>query len=203
MNLFSVSVGAFQRHRNAVEAVIAQMCEREGTVFLKVDETAARGIVAPPTTSSPVVEFSSLVRQWGGDYMPDEQAIAECLGAHGSDSVLLIDASAFSYPVITRVTSHMRQVLFSQPTWPRAIAIVLREELLDASVNDMAAEFYLLPSRKSQREASAYAYRVHKVATFARLMQWSHGATGRAFVMRDRLRQRFNRFFKRDEADLV
>lgn len=203
MNLLSISTGAFARHRSAVETVIAELSAQRETLFIKIDEAAVSRIESPALSLIAAVELASLVRQWGGDYMPDEHAIADLLSRQDADSILLIEASAFSYPVIVRVTSHMRQVLFSQPVWPRAIAIVLRDELLDAAVNDMAGEFYLLPSHKSQREASAYAYRVHRVATFARVMQWSHGATARAFLMRDRLRQRLNHFFKRDEADLV
>lgn len=202
MNLFAISSVAFHQDRHAIDAVLDRLTVETGPVFLKVDAAAARGLKHKAETEAPATDLSTLVRQSGGDYVPDEEAISALL-LNADGEALVLDASAFNYSVVQRVVSHMRQVLFSQANWPCAIALVLRDELLDVAVNDLASAFYLLPSRKSQREASAYAFRVHRTATFARLMQWSHAATSRAFVMRDRLRRLLNRLFKRDEADLV
>jgi len=202
VNLFAISSVGFQQNRLAIDAMLDTLAADRGPMFLKVDAAAARDLKHQAEDTTDPTDLAKLVRQSGGDYVPDEQAIAEeLLGA--VDDTLVLDCSAYSYAVVQRVIGHMRIVLFSQAKWPCAIALVLRDELLDVAVNELASAFYMLPSRKSQREASTYAYRVHKVATFARLMQWSHGATGRAYVMRDRFRQKLNRLFKRDETDLV
>ena len=63
--------------------------------------------------------------------------------------------------------------------------------------------FYLPPSRQTLREAATYAYRVHQLATLARVFNWSQPTTERVYALMQRRLGRLHRALGHDVADLT
>ena len=79
----------------------------------------------------------------------------------------------------------------------------VRDELLDDATALLTKAFYSTPARTSVKEAASYAYRLHRVASMARIFNWSQGATEKAFTLKDRLSRFWMRLSGKDEVDLT
>ena len=232
MNVFAVSRLAMRADEGTLLTSLARLGAAEYRMVLKVDQSAIgkqapsrlRLVNPDPIQGTRIsltarvssdtdmrsaqlnvrdtITVDSLVRHNAGDYMPDEAEIAKVFDGVTSSDLVCVDAGAFKLEVLSAVLHHMRRVLFAAPEWPGAIAIVVRDELLEEATAILTRTFYAPPTRTSVKEAASYAYRLQRTATMARIFNWSQGATERAFTFKDRLGQRLMRLMGKDEIDL-
>lgn len=208
INLFVVSSSAWHQARpQSLGAIqhIDQSQARRGAV-VKIDLAAAKGVEAACSEDHfVVVPINDLIRKMSTEYEADAEAIKETvIRLAGAERVSgVIDASAFHNGVTRKVLNELREHAYSMDRWPSSITVVSRDDVVEDSIDDLAATFFLMPSRRSLAEASTYALRVHRAATYARFFMWSQSATGRAFKLRDKIDRLAKTLFKRDEADMV
>lgn len=205
LNVFVVSAQAYRVAPADMADALASLGFRHERLTLKVDASALGkpAPAGPRLRAASAVMLGELVREEGGDYQPDERAISGLLKLRQADELVLVDAHAFQLEVLGAVLAHMRRVLFAEPTWPGAIAIVVRDELLNSASAWALCTFYLPPSRKSIREAASYACRVHQLATLARVFNWSQATTERVYVLMQHYLGRLHRVLGRDVVDLT
>lgn len=232
MNVFAVSRMAMRADQQALLTSLARLGAAEYRMVLKVDQSAIgkqapsklrmvypdlsqdTRISLTPRASidsdwqsvqlnvRDTISVESLVRHNAGDYMPDEAQIAKVFDGATCSDLVCVDAGAFKLEVFSAVLHHMRHVLFAAPDWPGAIAIVVRDELLEEATALLTRSFYSPPTRTSVKEAASYAYRLQRTAKMARIFNLSQGATERVFTFKDRMSQSLMRLMGKDEIDL-
>jgi hypothetical protein len=143
-----------------------------------------------------LVDLKDLLREVTNDYEPDARAIDQLMGSLSSDSVLVLDAAAFPYPAVSKALAQFRATMFTRADWPAAILLMVGEQSLDVATSELAATFYVLPVRRSMAEASIYAYQLHRIATWARML-------GRAFKMTKSIERFKRKRLKQDEVDFT
>ncbi len=210
MSLMAVSSTAVRSNLEQVLEALAHIGAVEYRLILKVDhQVIGKRLPAAPSSDvrslqiMPLVDMHGLLRREVGDYKPDEPAVARLLDEVSGKHLLCVDASAFKIEVLIAVLHHMRRVLFAANEWPGSIAVVVRDELLDEATALLTRAFYSPPARTSVGEAARYAYKLHRVASVARIFNWSQGATEKAFTLRNRLSRMWMRVSGKDEIELT
>lgn len=204
INLYAVTSSTWGRSPEGVAQTIAEINANHPVsgriVRLELSPAAAalRG-----TSTIKVQKLATLVRKTATQYEPDTEEVMELVREISTEnqSGALLDASAFNADVINKVLAEIREQAFTMDRWPTSLAIVCRDDDIESLIDSLANAFFVMPSRRSIGEASTYAMRVHKAATYARFFMWSQAATGRAFRLRDKIERIANALLKRDDTE--
>jgi hypothetical protein len=206
LSLFTCPSRSWRQRRDVVLGTVHHTVATRGGEgpIVKLDDASLAHVQATLDGSAhQVVDLGELLREVTDAYEPDTRAIDRLIAGFGDRSVLVLDASAFPYQSVTKVLGQFRIAMFNVAVWPAAIVLVVGEQALDAAINDLASTFYVRPTRRSESEASVYAYRVYRAAGYARLFMWSRAATGRAFTFQQRVERFKRKVFKKDESDFI
>lgn len=207
MNVFAIASQAWAVDADAVRFTIGMICDSRSNAMVKLDAPGIARVASHVTPSGErptmVVPLEAWLHAGGSHYRPHESVISRELSQLDSRTILVVDVSQFNNDTVMSVLGHMRRAMFASNNWPAAIAFVTREEFLDESISLVAETFYIIPKRKSLREASNFSYRLHKAATYARWMSWTPAAARRAFAFRSRFESRLRRWLKQDESQLI
>lgn len=184
---------------NALEGGSARFLQIDAAALDRVrtpNETAAR-----ETNAAMHVRLADWLRITAQHYSADEERIAADL-PRAADLMLWVDATAFDTDVLKDVLQHMRRVLFGAMRWPDTMIFILRDDVIQSAMDMLPRNFYLMPLVKSQREASLYAYNVHRIARHARLFGWSPNSI-RGLFSGQRYSDFWRRLTRQDEVDYI
>lgn len=208
INVYVVTASAWQQSEAGVRIAIGTLdatAPRAGSV-VKLDLAAVHRLPSVEGgAAAATIPLSTLVRHGSSEYEADAEAIKTMLVglSAGDGRPGVVDASAFDTSVTRKVLACIRVHAYSMDAWPASLTVVCPDDAVEEVVDLLAGSFLVVPSRRSIAEASTYAMRVHRAATYARVFMWSQSATGRAFKLRDRIDRLTKALFKRDAADMV
>jgi hypothetical protein len=205
--IVALSAEAWARDAGHCEHVARAALAGGDTRFLLLTSEALAGIKPLPSavdTHGPKPVYVSLLtwlRASAQHYSADEERIAADLHV-AADAELWVDASSFDNAALQDVLAHMRRILFGAPRWPAVMVFILRDDLLQSAMDLIPGTFYVLPTGKSLREASLYAYDVYRIARAARLFGWSPRSTKLSRVKK-RLKSFWPKQLRRDLVDKI
>ena len=142
------------------------------------------------------VDLKNLLREITDDYEPDARAIDQLIGSLTSESLLVLDGAAFPYSAVSKILAQFRTTMFTRMDWPAGILLMVGEQALDDATSELAATFYVLPLRRSMTEAFLFAYEMHRIASYARML-------GRTFNLSKSVERFRRKRLKQDETYFI
>lgn len=88
---------------------------------------------------------------------------------------MLIDTQGFSQAVTRQWLEQVRQLLFDQSQWPRAVVLVCRSPDVQQATDDLVGSFFLMPRGLSAGESNAFVKRLCGNARWTRWMLLTPG----------------------------
>lgn len=169
VHLLVVSADAWCTHRLACEAAIGAVAREDHPRLLVIDQAVSRLHVpslrdAPP----PPLDPSRWLRRETEGYRTDTPALTRIVRRWSNTDTVVIDAQAFSQSVTRQWLGHVRQLLFDQAQWPRAVVLVCRSPDVQQATDDLVGSFFLMPQGLSAGESNAFARRMCSHARWAR-----------------------------------
>jgi hypothetical protein len=176
VHLLVVSADAWGLHRQACEVAIAAVV-REGQPRLVVIDRAVAHLQLPAVSDPPArpLDPSRWLRRETEGYRTDTPVLTHIVRGWASQDTVLIDTQAFSQAVTRRWLEQVRQLLFDQAQWPRAVVLVCRSPDVQQAIDDLAASFYLVPKGLSAGESNAFVKRRCGNARWTRWMLLTPG----------------------------
>lgn len=161
MNLVALSESGYSWNNSAALSVVQRIsneCESDAIVvdFQTVKREIARGAENVEPGSMEVIPFGSWLKDGHvSDDIVNSHAIRVSAGKIPAQKIIVVDASAYSFDLISSALEQARHAWYPLEKWHPTFAIICEESKLNRLIDIMANTFYVQPKILTIKEAKS------------------------------------------------